>query len=846
MSPKKKENLEPIKLNHNVETSTQKKTATGASKRDGTSTFPEIEGFSLTRVIGQGGMGIVFEALDESLQRSVAIKTLSSTMVNKDVVERLDREAKLQAILDHPHIVRLLDYGWTTQNHREVPYLVMEYVDGDNLRDHIENSNLTYVQIAELLAKLADALALCHSRGVVHRDLKPGNVLIAVDGEPKLTDFGLGRLFEERSRLTKTGNIMGTPAYMSPEQAGGAVKNIGPAADIYALGAILYELLGGEPPFEDVDPLQTVVQILTHPPASLRATKPEVPTELEAIALECLEKQPKHRYATASGLAEDLRRFLRHQPITARPTPLRRRAWLWVRRNPLLSSIAAFLSMTVVIGLVGAWLHVQQLNDEIRRSKRIIEHGRSMSHWLLDDFSNDLDSPEGITFISNQLADRTQTYLDSLLVESPGDVELAKELAFAYSRLAELQGLADGSSLGQTSTALENLAKAEQLVETLIKQNVSGIERVRIDIAAQKTALAIQAEDYETARSEISKIKQLLTTLEADGGARKLSIELNVFASEFEIGFAEGDRKEMQRCIDLLKQTQATLQETFPSEYDANMLALVYVSKSQERLFEGSADASKLPELLAKSRTSIEHLLTKHPSQRGASFLANIDNKLGDTFFRQNRFQTALGHYRSALAIWLDFEKRDRQNTVVLRNLAMMNQNVGECLIALNQFDEAAIAMDEAELAYQHWIRQADLQPLETSAFLLFLGAKSRLSILNGDVEAAREQNDQKLFGFRQLKGTAPNRRAIGDALVFRTLIEVVNIEQRLAEGADTTTEDWTNKLSFVRQCQSDARDHFESMKRDNLGSNAVDSQLKTIASLDKTLENWETQSKNP
>lgn len=841
MLPDKKERDEPQGFDmRNDETSTKRETTSDVGEGASTSTLPVIEGFKLIRVIGQGGMGIVYEAIDDTLQRSVAIKTLPSAMVTEDVVERLEREAKLQAILDHPNIVRLLDYGSTPLNHREVPYLVMEYVDGNNLSKHVEGAKLTYIQIAELLAKLADALALCHSRGVMHRDLKPGNILIGSDGEPKLTDFGLGKLFEDRTRLTKTGIIMGTPAYMSPEQAGGVVKYIGPSADIYALGAILYELLCGTPPFDDSDPLQSVVKILTHPPVSLRTGNPGIPVELDAIALKCLEKNPKHRYSTASELQQDLARFLQHQPILARPTPLRRRTWLWVLRNPTLTSIAAFLTMALLFGFIGIWLHISQLNEEIRRSNRLIEHGRSLSHWLLDEFSNDLDSPEGITFVSNQLADRTQTYLDQLLVEAPGDVELVKELAFAYSRLAEIQGLADGSSLGKISAALDNLAKAEQLVDTLVKKGVPGIERVRIDIALQKMALAIRDEKYQAARDEILNIRELLEKFDSGDGSRKLAIDLDIYVNQFELGFAEGDRNEMRRCLELLQQAQTTLANNFPEEYEANMLAQVYVSKSQERFYEATSDAGKLPGLLAKSRAAIEQLVAKHPSQRGVSFLANIDNKLGDTFFRKSDFSTAIKHYRSALEIWLDFEKRDRLNTVVLQNVAMMNQNIGECLIAMNQFDDAAIAMEDAEQAYQNWIRKTELKPTETQAYLFFLGSKSRLSILTGDVIAARAENDRKLAGFRQLKSTAPNRRAIGDALVFRTLIEIVGIEQLLAEGEGPATEGWPEKLQFVRKCQSAAREHFELMKKESLGSNAIDSQLKVIESLDKTLDPWE------
>ena len=218
--------------------------------------------------------------------------------------------------------------------HEGLPFVELEYVAGGSLAARLDGSPRPPRAAAELIESVARAIGEAHRRGVVHRDLKPGNVLIAADGTPKIADFGLAKSLDAQSHLTATESILGSPSYMAPEQAEGHASTVGPAADVYALGAMLYELLTGRPPFRGVSVLQTLEQVRRAEPVPPSRLEPGLPRNLETICLKCLHKDPSRRYSDADALADDLRRFLDGQPILARPVGPLERSWRWCRRNP--------------------------------------------------------------------------------------------------------------------------------------------------------------------------------------------------------------------------------------------------------------------------------------------------------------------------------------------------------------------------------------------------------------------------------------------------------------------------------------------------------------------------------
>ncbi len=278
--------------------------------------LPRIRGYEVQAVLGRGGMGVVYQAWHLRLHRAVALKMLlAGAYARPEELERFLREAEAVAGLRHPNIVQVYDVGDVDGR----PYFTMEFIEGGTLAQQLTGMPQPAQQAAALVATVADAIHLAHKSGIVHRDLKPGNILLTADGTPKITDFGLARGLHDSASLTLTGAPMGTPSYMAPEQARGQKRAIGPATDVYALGAILYELLTGRPPFRSETPAATVQQLLAEEPVPPMRLNRRVPRDLETICLKCLQKEPHRRYASAAGLAEDLRRFARGEPILARP-----------------------------------------------------------------------------------------------------------------------------------------------------------------------------------------------------------------------------------------------------------------------------------------------------------------------------------------------------------------------------------------------------------------------------------------------------------------------------------------------------------------------------------------------
>jgi serine/threonine-protein kinase len=278
---------------------------------------PTIAGYEILEVLGRGGMGVVYKARQTALNRLVAIKmVLAGGHAGSHELERLRTEAKACARLGHPNIVQI----YAVDDHAGFPYLVLELVEGSNLAQSVGGQPLPARRAAELVQTLALAVEDAHKQNIVHRDLKPSNVLVAADGTLKIADFGLAKLLDVQSDKTGTAAVLGSPSYMAPEQAEGGSRAVGPATDVYALGAILYELLTSQPPFVGETLLETLEQVRQMDPAPPRQLQPKLPRDLEAICLKCLEKKPAHRYASAADLAADLRSFLDGEPIQARST----------------------------------------------------------------------------------------------------------------------------------------------------------------------------------------------------------------------------------------------------------------------------------------------------------------------------------------------------------------------------------------------------------------------------------------------------------------------------------------------------------------------------------------------
>lgn len=302
--------------------------------------------YELLEEIARGGMGVVYKARQVKLNRIVALKMiLAGHLASDEDVQRFYTEAQAAANLDHPGIVPIFEVG----QHEGQHFFSMGFVDGQSLAARLDAGALASREAADLAKKIAEAVAFAHEHGIVHRDLKPANVLLDHDGEPVIADFGLAKQIGDDSSMTCTGQILGTPAYMPPEQAAGRVRELTETVDVYAIGAILYALLTGRPPFEAESPLDTLVQVLESETTLPTKVDHRVPRPLELICMRCLEKQPSDRYPSALALAQDLDRFLQDEPVEARPADLWQRVRRWSRRQPALVAHLAGLIMIITI-----------------------------------------------------------------------------------------------------------------------------------------------------------------------------------------------------------------------------------------------------------------------------------------------------------------------------------------------------------------------------------------------------------------------------------------------------------------------------------------------------------------
>jgi serine/threonine-protein kinase len=345
--------------------------------------------YEVLEALGRGGMAVVYKARQPALNRLVALKMVRrADLGNDELLARFRTEAEVVASLHHPQIVQVYDYG----EHEGVPYLALELILGGTLGERLDGAPWNPRRAAALIEQVSRAVHYAHERGVVHRDLKPNNLLVCGDAEPlevKIADFGLAKVFRDDCHGdTQTGALLGTPNYMAPEQAYGQASAVGPATDVYALGAILYELLSGQPPYRGGTAIEALQQLLLADPVSLHRLAPQVPRDLATICSRCLERAPERRYRSALELADDLRRYLGDRPIHARPSGYWERGWRWCRRNPALAaSLGSVAALLVTVSAVLAW-YSGRLSQQLtitRRAELAERHAHNESQLRLWD-----------------------------------------------------------------------------------------------------------------------------------------------------------------------------------------------------------------------------------------------------------------------------------------------------------------------------------------------------------------------------------------------------------------------------------------------------------------------------
>jgi formylglycine-generating enzyme required for sulfatase activity len=383
--------------------------------------YPEVPGYEILGVLGHGGMGVVYRARQLQANRLVALKMIRA-VEHASPTDRLRFQIETEAVarLQHPHIVQLYEAAEV----RGQPYFSLEFCDGGTLTEQLKKQRPSPREAAELIETLARAMHYAHLRGVVHRDLKPGNVLLAgAQRVPKITDFGLAKRIDAEARdISQSGAIMGTASYMAPEQAAGKVRDTGPAADVYALGALLYECLTGRPPFDGPQHV-VLVSVLNDEPVPPSRLGAKVPADLETICLKCLSKEPARRYASAEELANDLRRFQVGEPIRARPVGAVERTWKWARRRP---ALAALLGV-VLLALVSLAVLLTVALDREQKARQEADKARKARDFLVSIFGIQ-DIRAGNTTTARQILNQAEQRIPIEFAEQP---ELRDELLAA-------------------------------------------------------------------------------------------------------------------------------------------------------------------------------------------------------------------------------------------------------------------------------------------------------------------------------------------------------------------------------------------------------------------------------
>ncbi len=679
---------------------------------------PKIKGYEILGELGRGGTGVVFHARQESLGRDVALKiVLAGAYAGLNERLRLRVEAETAASLKHPNIVPIYEIG----EHDKLPYLALELIEGGSLAQSLAIRPMAAHQAAAMAETLAQAIDYVHQRGVVHRDLKPANVLLTPDGVPKITDFGLAKWLDLPSNQTRSGVILGTPGYMAPEQGRGQTSLVGPAADVYALGAILYEMLTGRPPFHASSPQETVQQLLTEDPVPPSRLQPRVSRDLETICLKCLQKEPGRRYTGAGALALDLRYFLSGRPILARPTPSWERVAKWSRRRP---AVAMLIGLGVVATVALFALSLAH-NARLERERKIASTERDIARKAQErseaDFGLALDAVKRFyTEVSEnkllvvptmdavriELLERARDFYERIARERADDFNVKAELARAIWRLAVMVGgsrsLPEGIGLMEQAIAIQeqlvhqhpdrpeyrsDLARSFNNLGIMHRSNSQralGAEDWKRSLALRDQLVRELPDDFLTRRDLAQSLQNLGNWYREEGGHDDQIEEVYKRALAIQNSLAR-EAPEAARLRSELPLTPFVL-DPARVRYD---LAFTYFNLGGFYLDVGKS--AQAAEVLQQANDHLDRLVREQPGRAGYRLL------LSKTHYELGRLHQSDGQMTRTAAAWN--RSRDLLQVLVAEHPADSNyrHNLGLTLRSLSIASDAIGQTAEAE-----------------------------------------------------------------------------------------------------------------------------------------------------
>jgi serine/threonine-protein kinase len=736
---------------------------------------PRLTGYEILGLLGRGGMGVVYKARQLALNRLVALKMiLAGLQEDPHGIARFRIEAEAVARLQHPNIVQIYEVG--EQEGR--PYVALELVDGVSLEDQVADAPLPAHQAAQLVETLARAMHAAHQRNIVHRDLKPANVLLTADGVPKITDFGLAKRLDVPKGQTRSGVIVGTPSYMPPEQAAGKTGEIGPAADVYALGAILYEVLTGRPPFMAETPLDTVLQVLHDDPVAPTRLQSKVPRDLETICLKCLEKERRGRYASAEDLAEDLARFQRGEPIRARPASIWERGSKWAKRRPAVAALTALVVLVAALGFglvfwqwrkTQAALHQEEIaradaeeNEQKALEQRDKAHGRfRLAREAVDTFFTHVsESPEmkaqGVEKLRTQLLETASAFYQRFVREEEDDVEVQAERGRAYWRLANLYRI---------TNHYDRAEKAYRDARDILQPLVAAYPEVptyQQDLAHSYHNLGVLYTETNRLAEAETVLRQALDLCQklAAGYPQVAAYQLDVTLSQNslsvlyqKLGRTEAAVAASREVIAVRERLAAQHPEDPLYQHDLavshNNLGYLYQNMGRPepavKTFQEAQDI--LHRLVAGHRDMIEYEETLAITQNNLGNAYQMTGSLGNA---EKAYHEAQATSRPLAATHPEVPKYQLQLAQVSNNLAILYQKTRRPELAVKAYDEGRAAVQ----------RLASTNPRVPAYQEQLAGNYNNLGVLyrdTGHLDQAEENFREAIHVRRRLAATYPD-----------------------------------------------------------------------------------------
>jgi serine/threonine protein kinase len=640
----------------------------------GGASLPEIPGYDVQSELGRGGMGVVYRARQIDLNRPVAIKMLrSGAHAGEDERIRFHTEAEAVAQLGHPHIVEIYEIGDVDGS----PYLTLEFLEGGTLADSVAAGPLPPLEAAATVRTLAVAVDIAHRQGILHRDLKPANVLLTSDGTPKISDFGLARRLDSGAPQTRTGDILGTPSYMAPEQARGHQADVGVGIDIYALGAILYELLTSRPPFLAETALETLAQVTECEPLPPDRLQPRVPRDLVVICMKCLEKDPARRYGSAVLLGDDIGRFLAGEPVFAQPAGVLRRGAKWVKRRPALAAVITISSVAAVVVLLGSLWYNHQLSESLARESSLrvqaeesfVEARSAVDRMLTRVGSGPLVDVPHMKPVAQKLLEDALEFYKGFLGQRGSEPAVRRETARAYRRVGDIR-----RKLGQVADAQASFEEAVGLLEALILE-YPEVGTYQHDLADTHNNRALLLDDAGQPEEAIAALQEAvrLRELQITRAARQPTDSFRLAESYHNLGTFYLDRHRVEDAESILGKAASVYEALAPvvghnAEFQ-NQLARTYANLGQllrlakrpvearekllqavalkEKLLEGYPEKTAYREDLGSTYNSLGLLLVslKEPleAERVYAKAVALQRRLATDFPSVPAYRTGLG-----------------------------------------------------------------------------------------------------------------------------------------------------------------------------------------------------------